>query len=261
VVPDEIRMAWDARRQGAEREAEWRRTLDRYREKQPRLAAEFERRMRAELPAGFRAHAQQLVEAAAERAASVATRQASQSALDALGPQLPELIGGSADLTGSNNTFREDSRVLSAAEPGGNYIHFGVREFAMSAILNGMGLHGGFIPYGGTFLTFSDYARSAAHVCLMKVGTIRLHARFHRPGRGWTDPPGDRAAGQPAHHPGHDGVAAVRCRRNRGSVGGCDRASFRADQPGVDPSGRAASGAHAGASRRDTPRRLRPHRL
>jgi transketolase len=176
VVPEEIRGAWDARRQGAEREAEWRQTFDRYRKEQPQLAAEFERRMRGELPAGFRAQAQQLVEAAVARAASVATRQASQAALDAVGPQLPELIGGSADLTGSNNTFRKDSRVLSATEPGGNYIHFGVREFAMSAILNGIGLHGGFIQYGGTFLTFSDYARSAVRMCaLMKVGTIFVY--------------------------------------------------------------------------------------
>jgi transketolase len=132
--------------------------------------------MQSQLPAGFRAEAHRFIGDTAQRAATVATRQASQSALDALGPHLPELIGGSADLTGSNNTFRKDSRVLTAAEPGGNYIHFGVREFAMSAILNGIGLHGGFVPYGGTFLTFSDYARSAVRMCaLMKQGTIFVY--------------------------------------------------------------------------------------
>ena len=176
VIPDEIRTAWDARGRGAECEAEWQHTFDRYREEQPQLAAEFERRMQSELPPGFRAEAQRCVEGAVQRAATVATRQASQSVLDALGPHLPEFIGGSADLTGSNNTFRKDSRVLTAAEPGGNYIHFGVREFAMSAIANGIGLHGGFIPYGGTFLTFSDYARSAVRMsALMKRGTIFVY--------------------------------------------------------------------------------------
>jgi transketolase len=176
VVPDDIRAAWDARRRGAEREAEWRQTFERYRKEHPELAAEFERRMRPELPDEFRVEAQRCIEGAVQRAASVATRQASQAALDALGPNLPELIGGSADLTGSNNTFRKDSRVLSAAEPGGNYIHFGVREFAMTAILNGIGLHGGFIPYGGTFLTFSDYARNAVRMCaLMRQGTILVY--------------------------------------------------------------------------------------
>jgi len=173
VIPEEIRAGWDARRQGAEREAAWQGGFERYRKAHPDLAREFARRMQTELPQGFSTAAQRSIDAAVERAASVATRQASQSALDALGPHLPELIGGSADLTGSNNTLRKDSRAITATESDGNYIYFGVREFGMSAILNGIGLHGGFIPYGGTFLTFSDYARNAVRMsALMKQGTI-----------------------------------------------------------------------------------------
>ncbi len=176
VVPDEIRTEWDARRQGAEREAEWRRTFERYRKAHPELAAEFERRMRDALPEAYRAALESCIDNATKVAASVATRQASQSALNALGPVLPELIGGSADLTGSNNTFRKDSRALTAENPGGNYLYFGVREFGMSAILNGLALHGGFIPYGGTFLTFSDYARNAVRMsAIMQQGTIFVY--------------------------------------------------------------------------------------
>jgi transketolase len=176
VVPDEVRAQWDARGKGAEREAEWRRTFERYAQEHPELAAQFERRMRGELPENYRAAAESCIEAAVRAAANVATRQSSQTALNALGPALPELIGGSADLTGSNNTLRKDSRTLSAENPGGNYIYFGVREFGMSAILNGIALHGGFIPYGGTFLTFSDYARNAVRMsAIMKQGTIFVY--------------------------------------------------------------------------------------
>jgi transketolase len=176
VVPEDIRAQWDARPQGREREGEWQRTLEGYREAHPELAAEFERRMRGELPESFRAVAESCIEAAVKQAANVATRQSSQTALNALGPSLPELIGGSADLTGSNNTLRKDSRTLDAAHPDGNYVYFGVREFGMSAILNGIALHGGFIPYGGTFLTFSDYARNAVRMsAIMKQGTIFVY--------------------------------------------------------------------------------------
>jgi transketolase len=176
VVPDDIRAQWDARAKGREREADWQRTLERYRKEHPELAAQFERRMRGELPENFRSAAEACVEGAVKQAATVATRQSSQTALNVLGPFLPELIGGSADLTGSNNTLRKDSRTLSAENPGGNYVYFGVREFGMSAILNGIALHGGFIPYGGTFLTFSDYARNAVRMSsIMKQGTIYVY--------------------------------------------------------------------------------------
>jgi transketolase len=176
VVPDEIRAQWDARAKGREREGGWQRTLERYRKAHPELAAQFERRMRGELPENFRTAAASCIEGAVRQAANIATRQSSQSALNALGPSLPELIGGSADLTGSNNTLRKDSRTLDAEHADGNYIYFGVREFGMSAILNGLALHGGFIPYGGTFLTFSDYARNAVRMsALMKQGTIFVY--------------------------------------------------------------------------------------
>ncbi len=176
VIPEDIRVGWDARRQGSEREADWKRTFERYRKEHPQLAGEFERRMRGTLPENFRAAVEGCIDNAVKREGNVATRQASQAALNAIGPILPELIGGSADLTGSNNTFRKDSRALTAEDPGGNYIYFGVREFGMSAILNGLTLHGGFISYGGTFLTFSDYARNAVRMsALMKLGTIFVY--------------------------------------------------------------------------------------
>ena len=176
VVPDAIRAQWDARAKGREREADWQRTFERYRKEHPELAAQFERRMRGELPGDFSTAVTSCVEGAVKQAANVATRQSSQAALNALGPFLPELIGGSADLTGSNNTLRKDSKTLSAENPGGNYIYFGVREFGMSAILNGIALHRGFIPYGGTFLTFSDYARNAVRMsAIMKQGTIFVY--------------------------------------------------------------------------------------
>ncbi len=176
VVPDDIRADWDARRQGAEREAAWKRTFERYRREHPQLAGEFERRLHGALPESFHAAAQSCIDSAATQAANVATRQASQAALNAFGPILPELVGGSADLTGSNNTYRKDSRAITAEDSGGNYIYFGVREFGMSTILNGITLHGGFIAYGGTFLTFSDYARNAVRMsALVKLGTIFVY--------------------------------------------------------------------------------------
>ena len=176
VIPTEIKAHWDAREQGERREAEWRQLLSRYGKEYPELAREYERRMRGELPANFRAAAAKCIADAVQQGANVATRQSSQAALNALGPVLPELIGGSADLTGSNNTWRKDSRTVTGEDASGNYIHFGVREFGMTAILSGLALHGGLIPYGGTFLTFSDYARSAVRMAaLMKQGSILVY--------------------------------------------------------------------------------------
>jgi transketolase len=176
-IPQDIRNAWDARESGAKRERDWQQLFARYRAEHPALAAEFERRMRGDLPEGFAGAVRELIAAAAQQGASVATRQASQSALNALGPRLPELIGGSADLTGSNNTRRKDSRSVTREDASGNYIYYGVREFGMSAIMNGLTLHGGIIPYGGTFLTFSDYARNAVRMAsLMRLGTIFVYS-------------------------------------------------------------------------------------
>jgi transketolase len=172
VIPPDIYDAWSARDAGAKREANWRAHFDAYRAKHPELAAEFERRMQGKLPENFAAVASNYIAQAAQAGASVATRQASQAALNAYGPSLPEFLGGSADLTGSNNTNRKDSKALGA-DGKGNYAHYGVREFGMGAIMNGLSLHGGFIPYGGTFLVFSDYARNALRMAaLMKQGVI-----------------------------------------------------------------------------------------
>ena len=176
VIPDDIRAAWDQREKGARVEAEWRATWSAYQQAYPELAAEYERRMRGELPVGFAAAAQAYVEKTQADGPVLATRQSSQAALNALGPVLPELLGGSADLTPSNGTLRKDSVALTPAAPGGNYIHYGVREFGMSAIMNGVVCHGGFIPYGGTFLTFSDYARNAVRMsALMHLGVAYVY--------------------------------------------------------------------------------------
>jgi transketolase len=173
VIPDDIRKDWDARERGAALEAKWRDKFAAYRAAFPELAAEYERRMQGELPAVWRDLVKEYVNQTAQANASVATRQASQQTLNAFGPKVPELLGGSADLTGSNNTNRKDSRPFTGDDPSGNYLHYGVREFGMSAAMNGMALHGGVIPYGGTFLVFTDYARNALRMsALMKQRVI-----------------------------------------------------------------------------------------
>ncbi|MEZ5498530.1 MAG: transketolase [Steroidobacteraceae bacterium] len=170
-IPPDIRAAWDRRDAGARAEKSWKRRFSRYRKAFPELAAQFERRMRGELDERFASAASDLREAARQLDKAQATRVSSQTALEALAPAVPELIGGSADLTGSNNTHISFSRALTSADPAGNYIYYGVREFAMTAIMNGLALHGGTRPYAGTFLVFSDYARNA----------IRLAALMHQP--------------------------------------------------------------------------------
>jgi transketolase len=171
VIPDALYQAWDARAR-AQAEQAWAARFAAYRAAYPELAAEFARRMAGDLPANFGAIAAALVAAQAAKGASVATRKASQQAIEALAPQLPELIGGAADLTGSVFTDWSRSTPVTRTEPG-NYIHFGVREFGMSAIANGLALHGGLIPYVGTFLTFSDYARNALRMAaLMRLRTL-----------------------------------------------------------------------------------------
>jgi len=170
VIPDEIRAAWDQRERGARAEKAWKRRFSRYRKAHPELAAEFDRRMRGDLPAQWPALHGQAFAAAAAVEAPQATRASSQLVLNAIGPGLPELVGGSADLTGSVNTFRKDSRAVTPEDFSGNYVNYGVREFAMTAMMNGMALHGGFAPYAGTFLVFSDYARNA----------VRLAALMHQ---------------------------------------------------------------------------------
>jgi transketolase len=175
-IPEDIRAAWDQRVKGAVASKKWLRLFKRYRKVHPELAAEFERRMRGELPANWRDIAAQALAAAAAVNTPQATRASSQLVLNSVGPSLPELLGGSADLTGSVNTLRADSRTLTADDVAGNYLHYGVREFGMTAIMNGFALHGGFIPYGGTFLVFSDYARNAVRLgSLMKQRVIHVY--------------------------------------------------------------------------------------
>jgi len=176
VVPDDIRQAWDGRATGARAESEWQGRLAAYRNAHPELAVELERRLNGELPAGWHKAIDDYIRAAVEKPAALATRSSSQQVLNALGAVIPELLGGSADLTGSNNTNHKASKAVTGADAAGNYLHYGVREFGMTAIMNGIALHGGFIPYGGTFLVFSDYARNAARMAaLMKQRVILVY--------------------------------------------------------------------------------------
>jgi len=173
VVPDEYYAAWNANEKGANLEQDWNEKFLKYKNAYPALAQEFERRINGDLPENWIETASAYINETAKKAENIATRQASQNALEAYGPVLPELVGGSADLTGSNLTMWSGSRVINGDADGGNYIYYGVREFGMSAINNGINIHGGFISYGGTFLTFSDYARNALRMsALMKIRNI-----------------------------------------------------------------------------------------
>ncbi len=171
-IPKDVYEGWDARGRGAKLEAEWKRKFDEYAKQFPHEAAEFCRRIKGELPEDWRQHVDELVSRANEKAESIATRKASQNSIEGLAPLLPELIGGSADLTGSNLTMWSGSRAIDKRD-GGNYIYYGVREFGMTAIVTGLALHGGLIPYVGTFLIFSEYARNALRMAaLMKIRAI-----------------------------------------------------------------------------------------
>ncbi|MEM1402053.1 MAG: transketolase [Pseudomonadota bacterium] len=176
TVPEEIYAGWDAKAAGAERENAWNAQMAEYRAAHPELAAELERRLAGELPADFSAQIDAYIRKTQEAGETIATRKASQNAINALGPVLPELMGGSADLAGSNLTLWAESKGLEANDAAGNYIYYGVREFGMSAIMNGIALHGGFIPYGGTFLIFMEYARNAVRMAaLMKQRCIFVY--------------------------------------------------------------------------------------
>ena len=166
VVPEHVYQGWDARDAGRRAERRWKKLFESYQKAYPVEAAEFERRMAGELPGDFEARVKSVVSDFNGKAETLATRKASQNVLEALKPALPELIGGSADLTGSNLTMVKSSKVVGR-EGGGNYIFYGVREFGMCAVMNGLALHGGLIPYGGTFLVFSDYARNAARLAAL----------------------------------------------------------------------------------------------
>jgi transketolase len=171
-IPQEVYEAWNARKKGAALESDWNQKFERYAKAYPDLAAEFKRRMAGELPANWAAHAKKAVAEINAKGETVATRKASQIAINALAPALPEFVGGSADLTGSNLTNWTGCKHVSGRTPG-NYISYGVREFGMSHIMNGMALHGGILPFGGTFLMFSEYARNAIRMsALMKQRVV-----------------------------------------------------------------------------------------
>ena len=172
-IPQDVYAAWDGRKNGAALEADWNGKFAAYAAAHPALAAEFKRRTAGDLPADWQQNVATVLARINEKAETVATRKASQIAIEALAPNTPEMLGGSADLTGSNLTNWSGSKSLT--RDSGNYIHYGVREFGMAAIMNGMALHGGYIPYGGTFLTFSDYSRNALRMAaLMKLRVIHV---------------------------------------------------------------------------------------
>jgi transketolase len=176
VIPQEIYDAWDAKANGAKAEKAWNDKFDAYAKAYPDLAAEFKRRTAGELPSGWKAAADAYVKKIQAEGPVIASRKASQMALDAFGPLLPELIGGSADLAPSNLTIWKGSKSVVGNNANGNYIHFGVREFGMTAISNGIALHGGFLPYDATFLVFSDYARNGVRMsALIPAHTIHVY--------------------------------------------------------------------------------------
>nr|WP_321275671.1 transketolase [uncultured Vibrio sp.] len=175
-VPADVYAEWDAKEAGAAKEAAWNEKFDAYAAAYPAEAAELKRRLNGELPAQWEEKANQIIANLQANPANIASRKASQNALEAFGQMLPEFMGGSADLAPSNLTMWSGSKSLEAEDFSGNYIHYGVREFGMTAIMNGIALHGGFVPYGATFLMFMEYARNAMRMAaLMKVQNIQVY--------------------------------------------------------------------------------------
>ncbi|NRF29216.1 transketolase, partial [Vibrio coralliilyticus] len=175
-IPADVYAQWDAKEAGAAKEAAWNAKFDAYAAAYPAEAAELKRRLNGELPAEWEEKATQIIADLQANPANIASRKASQNALEAFGQMLPEFLGGSADLAPSNLTMWSGSKSVSAEDASGNYIHYGVREFGMTAIMNGIALHGGFVPYGATFLMFMEYARNAMRMAaLMKVQNIQVY--------------------------------------------------------------------------------------
>jgi transketolase len=177
-IPENIYSGWDARQAGAAAEAAWHERMEGYRAAYPEAAAEFERRMGGDLPGNWAQESARVIAVQQAEGQDMATRKSSQAALNAFGPLLPELIGGSADLAGSNNTIWAQSVDVNDATAEGNYIYYGVREFGMAAISTGIALHGGFIPYNATFLVFSDYARNAVRMSAL-ISAHSIHVYTH----------------------------------------------------------------------------------
>jgi transketolase len=174
TVPEPLKAAWNHQAAGAAAEDSWKQLYGRYQSAHPDLAAELERRMTGHLPADWPQTRKAAIATAQTVTGSQATRVSSQAALNSIGIKLPELLGGSADLTGSNNTLQKISKGIEPNDDSGNYLHYGVREFGMTAAMNGIALHGGLIPYGGTFLTFSDYARNAVRMAALMHQRVLL---------------------------------------------------------------------------------------
>ncbi|NAW98269.1 transketolase family protein, partial [Vibrio sp. V23_P3S9T160] len=175
-IPADIYAQWDAKEAGQAKETDWNAKFEAYAAAYPAEAAEFKRRVNGELPAEWEAKASQIIADLQANPANIASRKASQNALEAFGKMLPEFMGGSADLAPSNLTMWSGSQSLTAEDFSGNYIHYGVREFGMTAIMNGIALHGGFVPYGATFLMFMEYARNAMRMAaLMKIQNIQVY--------------------------------------------------------------------------------------
>jgi transketolase (EC 2.2.1.1) len=175
-IPQDIYAQWDAKEAGAAKEAAWNEQFAAYQAQYPELAAEFTRRMNGELPSNWDSETQKLIADLQANPAKIASRKASQNVLEAFGKLLPELLGGSADLAPSNLTMWSGSKAITADDASGNYLHYGVREFGMTAIINGIALHGGFVPYGATFLMFMEYARNAMRMAaLMKTQNIQVY--------------------------------------------------------------------------------------
>ena len=175
-IPADIYAAWDAKEQGAKNESAWDKQFAAYAKAYPELAAEFERRIKGELPADFSAKADAFIAESQAKAENVASRKSSQNSIQAFANMLPEVLGGSADLAGSNLTLWKEAKGISADDASGNYLYYGVREFGMSGIMNGIGLHGGFRPFGATFLMFMEYARNAVRMAsLMGIPNIFVY--------------------------------------------------------------------------------------
>ncbi|OCH13121.1 transketolase [Aliivibrio sp. 1S165] len=175
-IPTDVYAEWNAKEAGTAKEASWNAKFDAYAAAHPELAAEYKRRVNGDLPAEWEEKASAIIADLQANPANIASRKASQNALEAFGAMLPEFMGGSADLAPSNLTMWSGSKSLTADDFSGNYIHYGVREFAMTAIMNGIALHGGFVPYGATFLMFMEYARNAMRMAaLMKIQNIQVY--------------------------------------------------------------------------------------
>ena len=209
-VPDTLKEGWDCRAKGSALENTWRQTFAEYAQKYPELAQEYERRMAGDLPDAWAAEMDKLIGEVAAAGEAKASRQASADVISRIAAVLPELVGGSADLSGSNNTNWPAMKVVKPGDEVGNYIHYGVREFGMTAIANGLALHGGILPFTGTFLIFMEYARNAVRMSAL-MGVQNIHVYTHDSigqGRRRTDPPTGRTIVKLTRHTEHEHMAA-----------------------------------------------------